>query len=337
VARNLAARVIAGVVAGAAGLLTAGQALGQTPYTRAITQSSLAVPCVEPGCDCIDANGLPQPCPAPYVREYNSENQPGPTSDSDVASVSGSLLAPYDSTTTSSMEIHCDADFGTLKGLVLAHMDSAGAYADAGGLASGGTADGFADVSFTDVLTVTAAVPGGMVSLAIGQTITSAHSASVGGGGLAIDPCLANGQAHTQLNANLQVTTLTGTGGGLAQYGHITHSCNPPQTTGSPTRTLTVNVPDGDTATISHGITVDAYARADGGEGGVAHPNRARTADALLDASNTAKVYVKVLTPGATYASASGTVYEVPEAGVGAGAAAALASLLAATGLRRLG
>ena len=42
------------------------------------------------------------------------------------------------------------------------------------------------------------------------------------------------------------------------------------QTTGSPTRTLMVNVPDGDTATISHGITVDAYARADGGEGGEA-------------------------------------------------------------------
>ena len=96
-------------------------------------------------------------------------------------------------------------------------------------------------------------------------------------------------------------------------------------------------MPDGDTATIWHGITVDAYARADGGEGGVAHPNRARTADALLDASSTAKLYVEVLTPGATYASASGTVYEVPEASAGAEATAALASLLVATRLRRRG
>ena len=79
----------------------------------------------------------------------------------------------------------------------------------------------------------------------------------------------------------------------------ILHSCNGRQVTGSPVAALALaDVPDGDTVSIGFDMPVDAYAIANGGEGGLAHPNRVRSADALLDASNTAKLYVTVLTPG---------------------------------------
>jgi MYXO-CTERM domain-containing protein len=328
VARALAVRVLV-VLAGALGW--AGPALGQTPSTRVTTQSDLAVSCSEPGCDCV-VNGVPDPiCPATWLREYDSGDQPASTSDSDLASASGTFVG-YDSTTTSDMELQVDAAFGTLQALARAHTDSAGAYVDAGGLASGATAEGWAQIFFSDAITVTAPVPGGSVAVSFTSSVSSAHTASVGGGGLAIDPCLANGHARTQVDATLAVTTFTGTGGGLAQYGHTTHSCNAPVTIGAPTGTVTATATDGNVITFSQSLLVDAYARADGGEGGVAHPNRARSADALVDASSTAKLYVEVLTPGATYTSASGTVYEVPEPR--GGGVAALAALLA-TGVRR--
>jgi len=99
------------------------------------------------------------------------------------------------------------------------------------------------------------------------------------------------------------------------------------------TDTVTVSGTDGDELTLAQAVTLDSHARQDGGLGLPTNPNRARSADALLDASNRALLYIEVLTPGASYTSASGTVYAVPE--VAASDAAALASLLAACRLSR--
>lgn len=311
-------------------------ALASTPsaaqlvsYTRVTSQSSIAVPCNSPSCVCT-VNGAPAAfCPASWVRNYDSDNQPTPQTDTDTAVATGTFLPFYDSSVTSNMDLLGDADFGTLKASAMSHSNTTGAYADAGGLAIPGTVNAYAQASFQDQLTVMSMPPGQIVSLGIIRSVTSTDMVDVGGAGLGIDPCLANGHGRTQLDASLLVSTLDGTGGGLSQYARDTQTCQTPQIIGVATDTVVVNVPDGKTASIGAVLSVNAYARQDGGEGGLAHPNRARSADALLDASSTAHLYVEVLTPGATYSSASGTIYEVPEVGAGAGAAAAVASLLA--------
>jgi hypothetical protein len=303
------------------------------PYTRVTTQSDIGVPCNPPSCTCTVNGASSLSCN--WVRNHDSDNHATAQTDDDTAVSIGTFLPFYDSTVTSNLDLHGNADYGTLKALAVSHSDTSGTYVEAGGLAIPATVDAYAQVLFSDVLTVTAPVPGQIVSLGISRNITSTDMVDVGGAGMAIDPCLANGHARTELEASLLVSTNDGTGGGLSQYARDTQTCQTTAIIGAPQDTLVVNVPDGKTATVSGSLTVTAYARQDGGEGGLAHPNRARSADALLDASSTAKLYVEVLTAGATYVSASGTIYAVPEAAASGATAAALASLLAARMRRR--
>jgi len=326
----------AAVLCAAVAILASPAALAQfVPTTRVVTQADVVANCGGGTCVCTVNGALDPLCPGTWLRNYDSADQPTPQTDSDTAIATGTYLPFYDSSVTSNLDLLGDAHFGTLKAFAQAHSDTTGAYADAGGLAIPGTVNAYAWVTFTDEVTVMAMIPGQVVSLAIARSLTSTDMVDVGGGGLSIDPCLANGHGRTELEASLSVTSLDGTGGGLSQYARDTQTCQTPQIIGLPTDTLVVNVPDGKTARFYEVLSVTAYARQDGGEGGLAHPNRVRSADALLDASNTAKLYVMVLTPGATYTSASGTTYEVPESGAQASAAAAILSLLATTRLRR--
>jgi hypothetical protein len=316
-------------LAAIASLVSAPRVLAQT--TRVISQTSLAVTCSEPGCDCIDASGAPALCPAAHVRNYDSGNVATPTSDLHTAVISGTFVG-YDSTTESSMDSHADAAFGVLKGTALTHSEAHGTYVDGGGLASSGTASLYIELEFTDDLVVTAAVPGGPVSVSITQSISSTASASLGGGGLSIDPCLANGNATTHVDATLLAYVVAGGNQGNVGYGRSTSECGAPQVTGTPIGSVTINATDGDTVRVSHVIGLITYSSMGGG---IAAPNRALSSNAFLDASNTALVFVEVLTPGASYTSASGTVYPVPEAEFAD--AAACFALLLALWLRRPG
>jgi len=254
-----------------------------------------------------------------------------PTTDLYDAGISGTLL-DFTSTSASNMDSQADVSFGALKGLTLAHSDSTGAYVDAGGWATPGIASAFLQLESLDKLTLVGAAPGNPVTISFTQSITSSDSASLGGGGLSIDPCLANGDATTSIGANMVVSVLGGDFGSVG-YNRFTSECGPAQIIGSPTDTVTVTGSDGDAVTMGQVVTLTSYARLDGGPG--TNPNRARAADALLDASSTALLYVEVLTPGASYTSASGTIYATPEVGDTAGGMAAFATLLAASRLRR--
>jgi hypothetical protein len=312
-------------------LVATPRADAQTHHLRVAADVSLSVNCNEPGCDCVDAGGAPAVCPATNVRHYDSGDVVAPTSDSYTAAVYGTFVG-FASTTTSSMDSTANAAFGTMKGMTMGHSDSAGAYVDAGGLAIPGIAHAFVRLEFSDSLTLTGAIPGGPAMISFTQSITSSDTESLGGGGLSINPCLANGDARTQVDAVLTVFILDGGDEGSVGYDRFATECGAPQINGSPIDTVTVTGTDGDIVRVSQGVTLDSYARMDGGLG--TNPNRARSADALLDASSTAHLYVEVLTPGASYASSSGTIYATPEIGASAAGVTAFAALAATRRLR---
>jgi hypothetical protein len=289
--------------------------------TRTMSQVSIGISCVEPGCDCVDATGAPVACPGVHVREYDTGDLAVPAVDVHNASVSGHFVG-YDSETVASVEVAGTSAFGVLSGLVRGTADAMGAYVDAGGLAIPATADSYVSLSWQDLLSISGAAPGAPVTISFTQSITSAQTMSVSSG-LSLDPCLANAVASILLNATL---TASGSGGqsDLTQLGRFGNACQPVQDNGSPIDTITLTVLDGQTISVGQGLSVQVQARMDGGLG---TPNRATSVLSLLDASNTARTYVEVLTPGASYTSASGTVYPTPEPGGAAGGIAALTGL----------
>ena len=303
------------------------------PNLRIQSQASLAVNCTEPNCDCIDASGAPVACPDTHVRNYDSGYLAAPATDSHDASVSGTFVG-FDATTVASMEADSDVSYGTLKGFALAHGDASGTYVDAGGLAIPSTGSAYVSLQLEDYMIVHAPVPGGTVMLSFGQSIASTDLATIGGGGLSIDVCLANGDATTHLEALTSATALTSGGYGSATYARLTNECSGPIVTGSPIGTFTITADDAERVNFGQGVTLDVHAYMGAGLG--TNPNRALAADALLDASSTAHLYVEVLTPGASYETGSGTVYETPETDAAASAGAALALLGAVARRRRM-
>jgi hypothetical protein len=303
----------------------------QAQQLHVVTQTSLSVSCNEPGCDCIDANGAPAACPATEVRNYDSGNVPLPTSDSHTATVSGTFVG-FDSTGMAGADLHGDAAFGTLEGSAHAESAATGTYVAAGGLAIPGTANAYVSVGFDDYLIAHAAAPGGLVMLSFSpNTTTSSHSASVSGSGVSFDPCLSNGEARAQLDVGAAVAPLGGgSGGGNVGYDRTERECGAAQVTGTPGHTFNVVAHDGERVNFGQSMILNVTAVTGGGPGTIA--NRGLGAGALLDALSTSKFYIEVLSPGASYLSGSGTVYDTPEPN-GAGSAVAAVAALAA--LRR--
>jgi len=303
-------------------------------HVRIRTQTSISASCAEPGCDCIDAGGAPVACPATEVRNYDSGDIAMPASDSHLATVTGTFVG-FDSSTSASADLHGNASFGMLKGFAHTHSEAMGTYVAAGGLAIPGNADAYVSVTFDDYLIAHAATPGGVVSISFGQSTTSAQSAALGGGGLSIDPCLANGDARTQLDVVTVAAPQQTPGGGSAGYDRIDRECGLPQVTGTSTSSFTVLAQDGERVNFGQRMTLDLTAYEGGGLGLPSNSNRALQSDALLDASSTSHLYIGVLTQGASYESGSGTVYETPEADASGGAACAAAALAALRRVRR--
>jgi hypothetical protein len=291
-----------------------------------MSQTSLSVSCNEPGCHCFDPSGLPIVCI--HNRNFDSGELAIPTSDLHSADVMGELVG-FDSQTVSEGSLRGDAAFGTLSALVEGSNVAGGAYVLAGGLAISGNSTLHVSTEFADQLTVFGPAPGAAVSLAFTQSITSSESASVGSGS-GVDPCLANGQATVLLNASLIVFAPLAAVGDLTQFARFGSACNPFQNTGSPVAGFTLNLHDGDLVNVGQNLVLDVSSSINGGLGPPSNPNRVLDAAVLLDASTTAKLFVQVLTPGASYTSASGTVYPVPEPG---GALPAPVALAAALGL----
>ena len=150
--------------------------------------------------------------------------------------------------------------------------------------------------------------------------------------------CLANGNATTSIDALLTTSHLGMMGGGDQSAGYLRrtneYECYPPTVTGDPRAQIEIDGNDGDIVMISETVNLESYIYVGGGFG---VPNRVILADSNIDASNTARVYVEVLTPGASYTSMSGTAYLLPESDGGAGPLAANAALLVMLGLRRYG
>jgi hypothetical protein len=297
-------------------------------------QTSLGIDCAEPGCDCT-LNGADDICGVSYLHNTDSGHVSAPAVDSDVANGTG-VFVGIDSHAAANIDAHGSADFGTFKAYGLAHGDSTGTYVDAGGLAIPSTTSSYVVLGMEDAIYPVGPGGTGPVSLSFTQAISSFDLADVGRGGLAIDPCLANGQATTHLEATLSATVVAPSLGdsGLVQYARSTQTkpCNPPIVVGSPTMSFTIVANTGDRVNIDQGLFIDVHAQ--NGAGPIV-ATRTLSADGVVDASSTGHLYVQVLTAGATYSSASGIVYEVPEADASSGIATALASLLAARMRRR--
>lgn len=107
-------------------------------------------------------------------------------------------------------------------------------------------------------------------------------------------------------------TSHLGIGGGDQSVGYRreTNECSAPVITGDPFSSIVIDGNDGDFVHVGQTLTIESYSFMGGGNG---VPNRVIYAEASVDASNTAQVFVDVLTPGASFTSASGATYQVPE------------------------
>lgn len=298
-------------------LLVAPETRAQGFAVELDAEISLAVGCSEPSCDCT-VDGAPDICPATNVRELHTGSLALPvTSDLYGSTVTGTLLPSFDSSSAAEVTTDGSAALGVLSGLVSARSDSpTTGYIAAGGLALGGTANSYLRLIWQDTLTV--AGPPGPISLVFGYSVTSTHMLSVGAGSGPAE-C-----AATNVQIDFTAMASSGATSEIEQYGYSDTACvDPPQVIGSPAGTFPLTVNPGATVAVFQVITLLAAARADGGPGS---PTRIFDSSALLDASSTARFFVEVLTPGASYTSASGTVYPTPEAQHG-GAAAAVSAL----------
>lgn len=291
-------------------------------HTQVSTQTSLAVTCTEPGCDCV-VNGVARLCPGTDVQNYDSGSLPGPTSHAYSPTASGQLIG-FDSHSSVNAEVDGSATFGTLHSYSSGSASAGGLYALAGGLVSPTTSNAYTSTSFDDQLTVTGP-PGQSIAITFTHVVSALTTLSVGTGS-GVDPCLANAAGTVQLNANLIAFSLTTSASGQAPFarsgrlGGVDGGCDPlHDVVGSPIQSFTLTLQAGETVNFGQILQTTSSTRMDGGLGGPGHPNRVLDVLSTLDAGSSGKLYIDVLTPGGGYTTASGTVYRTPEPGILAG------------------
>jgi hypothetical protein len=304
-------------------------------YLQVYSQAVILGSCLEGVCECFD-NGVPETCPASHERYYDSGpifGDPGFDTHWEA-----DVLAKYDPTTLLGSEtrlqvqLNASASYGRLRGWGWTRAFATGEVIEAGGFAYGGDARATLGASLSDDLTLIGAVPGGPVSIRLRQEIGGPDFVLIRGSDNypVTNFCLANGDATTSLSTVLSTTHL-GIGGGDQSVGYLrrTNECSAPVVTGDPLSFIVIDGHDGDFVHVGQTLSIESYAYMGGGNG---LPNRVTYANSWVDASNTAEVFVDVLTPGASFTSASGATYQVPES---SGPAGQLAALLVVLGLRR--
>jgi hypothetical protein len=304
-------------------------------YLQVYSQAVILGSCLEGVCECSD-NGVPETCPASHERYYDSGpifGDPGFDTHWEA-----DVLAKYDPTTLLGSEtrlqvqLNASASYGRLRGWGWTRAFATGEVIEAGGFAYGGDARATLGASLSDDLTLIGAVPGGPVSIRLRQEIGGPDFVLIRGSDNypVTNFCLANGDATTSLSTVLSTTHL-GIGGGDQSVGYLrrTNECSAPVVTGDPLSFIVIDGHGGDFVHVGQTLSIESYAYMGGGNG---LPNRVTYANSWVDASNTAEVFVDVLTPGASFTSASGATYQVPES---SGPAGQLAALLVVLGLRR--
>lgn len=291
--------------------------------------------CPEGACECFD-DGVAQTCPGSHERYYDSgpiyTNQTFDTHSADVADIY--LASPGSgSETRSQVQLNASAFYGQLRGYGWTRAFATGESIEGGGFAFNAEAHATVGASLSDDLTLIGATPGGPVSIRLRQEIGGFDFVLIRGtdNHPVTNFCLANGDATTSLNVVLSTTHLGMTGGGDQSVGYLrrTNECSAPVITGDPLSSIVIDGHDGDFVHVGQTVTIDSYSYMGGGFG---LPNRVTYANSYVDASNTARLFVDVLTPGASFTSTSGATYQVPES---SGPAGQLAALLVVLGLRR--
>lgn len=317
-------------IAGAFALL--GQALpsaAQLSHTNVSTQTSLSVACAEPECDCF-VDGSPSACPAADLQRFDSGNLADPTSQVHTPMILGQF-AGLDARSSFEANVTGSAHFGVLRAFSSSSALAAGADVLAGGVAIGGTVGATTSTSFEDRLTILG--PAGLrVALVLTQVVFATTLTSVEGEP-GIDPCLANASADVLLHASLVASGPRAGASGSAQFtrhgrvGAAGGGCLALGDTGSPFGVVVLDLQVGDQITIAHSLDVTSAVQLDGGLGSPTNPERALAVSTLIDAYNTARLYIDVPTPGASYASASTTIYPSPEPEFGVAVAGGILGL----------
>lgn len=217
--------------------------------------------------------------------DTNNNPLPGTSSASSTASRSYSYtsgpLSGYSGSGGGNTSASATASYGTLKGIV-----------SGSGSASGASAQGEAKANavFTDYLTFSAP-GGGPVSILFGLGIEGAVSA-------------VNGNAGAGVSGGISVWTPT-TSNVLWSGAASINSATDPTTTASKTVTFKA----GDILQIEGGLSLSGAFVISSGFTGFPPFSPSQSGSFTADASNTAEVFFEILTPGATYQSASGTLY----------------------------
>lgn len=309
-------------------------------YVQVQSQTTLIASAPPDATECFD-NGVTAGCPVTGTRYYDSGLVPG---DHTFDAYDGWVIGRaqfVDTETRASTSLNGSAFYGRLQGSIFNQSFASGTFPDAaGGFAFGGEATTHLVVSFRDDLMLHGATPGGPISIHITQEIASSDLVLMFGSDKypIADFCLANGDGTTGIAAFLDAThiplTPGGPGGGeqSASYLRRTNECTAPLESGDPRTVIQINGTDGDLVMLSQTLTLDSYVYAGGGFG---LPNRVILSRSIINAANSAHTYVEVLTPGGSFTSASGSLYQVPESGNGAGTLSADAALLVVLGLRR--
>jgi len=308
---------------------------GAQTYLRVYSTTVITSGCPEGVCEC-SYNGASLTCPGSHERYYDSgpifTNQTFDTHSANVADIYLASTIGSGSEIRSQVQLNAGAFYGQLRGRVWSRAFATGAYIEGGGLAFPADARASVGASLSDDLTLIGAVPGGPVSIRLRQEIGGFDFALILGSDNypVTNFCLANGDATTSLGAVLSTTHL-GVGGGDQSVGYLrrTNECSAPVISGDPLSSIVIDGNDGDFVHVGQTLTIESYSYMGGGNG---LPNRVIYANSYVDASNTAHVFVDVLTPGASFTSASGATYQVPES---RGPAGQLAALLVVLGLRR--
>jgi hypothetical protein len=305
-------------------------------FLHASSHTSVKVGCPDAGCDCYDDNVFTA-CPVDHEYGFDDASTGAPVFDLHTADVIGRYQT-LDGETRVLATANVQAGFGVLRGSLWSRGIASGTYIDAGGLAVPCEARLDGSVSFQDTLQLVGAAPMAPVSIRIRQDIGSNDFVLMRGSDdyPITNFCLANGDATTRIHALLTTThvpMMPGGGGDQSlEYLRTTNECSAPTVIGDPSAQIEIDGNDGDLVLLSETVDLQSYIYVGGGFG---LPNRVIYSNSDINAFNTARVIVEVLTPGASYTSLSGTVYELPESDGSAGSLAASAALLMLLGVRR--
>lgn len=222
-----------------------------------------------------------------FAGDYDTDNKPVPGTSSAGSTASRSYaitsgpLTGYSGSGSGSTSAIATAAYGTLKGAVSGSANAAGASAQG---------EARANATFVDYLSFNAP-GGGPVSIYFGLGIEAAVSA-------------VNGTAGAGIGGGISIWTPT-TGKVLWSGGASISSATDPTLSAGKLVTFMV----GDIVEIGASLGVNGGFGITSGHTGNPPVPTSKSGSFTADASNTAEVFFEILTPGATYESASGTVY----------------------------